>query len=466
MKEQYHFIGIGGIGMGALAILLLEKGYAVGGSDIKKNYMTDELEKRGAHVHIGHHAANIGQADIVVYSSAIVHDNPELIEARKRNLPILQRAKLLANLMQEHEAVTIAGAHGKTTTTSMISNLLLKAGLKPTTAVGGIVGGTTVNARLGEGKYFVAEVDESDGSFLYFAPQYSVITNIDVEHLDYYKNWENILKAYREFIGRTKPNGRLFICREDQNLLTLVKESGRSFETYGFALDNHLSAQHVRYDAFHSFYECFKDGKKIGDICLQVPGKHNILNSLACVSVGLSLNISFSTIQQSLKDYREVKRRFQLLTNVNGIRLIDDYAHHPTEINMTLEAAQRIKQRQLIAVFQPHRYTRLQSLYQEFLTSLKNTDHLIVTDVYAASEQPIEGMSAKQIVEDLKKTASIPVVYLHKENIIEYVLGLAESGDMIVMLGAGDITKVAHECAEQLNIKYKTAVVLNEKVKV
>jgi UDP-N-acetylmuramate--alanine ligase len=450
MKQHYHFIGIGGIGMGALATLLLEKGFQVSGSDVKENYMTAALKEKGAVIHIGHDAKNLGDAQFVVYSSAINEENPEIVEARKKSLPILQRAKLLANLMREHEGITVAGAHGKTTTTSMTANLLLKAGLNPTTAVGGIVGGTKSNARLGDGKYFVSEVDESDGSFLYFTPKYSIITNVDYEHLDFYKNWDAILNAYREFIGRTQKDGMLFFCAEDKNLVDMMKSSPVPFQSYGFSSNSNICASNIQFDNFSSSYDCLVNGKAIGRIELKVPGKHNILNSLACVGLGLKLQIPFSTIQQSLLEFKEVKRRFQLLADVKGIKVVDDYAHHPTEIKATLDAAARVHKKRLVTVFQPHRYTRLQSLFKEFAQSLKEVDYLIVMDVYAASESPIAGVDAKTFIAHMKDISKNQIVYVKKEDIINHLHKMAVDGDLIMMLGAGDITKLAHDFADQL----------------
>jgi len=455
--QHYHFIGIGGIGMGALATLLIEKGCKVSGSDVKENSMTKNLNGLGALIYIGHAAAHINGAEVVIYSSAIQADNPEMMEARRKGVPILQRAKLLANLMREHEGITIAGAHGKTTTTSMVANLLIHAGLNPTTAVGGIVGGTKSNARLGSGKYFVSEVDESDGSFLNFTPKYSIITNIDLEHLDYYKNWNSICQAYEEFIGRTQKDGRLIVCAEDENLLKIVQASRLPYQTYGLSPQHHICAVDIQLADFSARYECWVDGKKMGPIELQVPGKHNVLNSLACIGLGLSLNIPFDVIQKSLKEFREVKRRFQLLTDTRGIRVVDDYAHHPTEITATLEAASRVHQQRLVVVFQPHRYSRFQMLFKEFAQSLKIAGYLIVTDVYAASEEPIAGINADNFVGLMKEISKKDVVYCKKEDIISHLHTTAKTGDLIMMLGAGDITKIAHDFSEQLEARVTRA---------
>lgn len=456
MKKHYHFIGIGGIGMGALASLLLAKEEKVSGSDLKENQVTRRLKKEGADVYVGHEASHIEGADFVIFSSAVKEDNHELKAAQKKRIPIIQRAKLLAQLMDGHISVTIAGAHGKTTTTSMASYMLMQAGLQPTTAVGGIVNGKTSNSKLGGGKYFVAEVDESDGSFLYFSPQYSIITNMDREHLDYYHNWENILKAYQEFIQRTHKDGLLIGCGDDASLLKLLKESKRKFIRYGFSLENDIYAHHIKLDNFSSCFDLSAFGKKIGPVVLNVPGKHNILNAMACFALGLQLSLDVQTILNSLEAFSGVQRRLQVKGQVDDIMVIDDYAHHPTEINVTLEAAKGFKKNRLIVVFQPHRYTRLQFLFKEFAQSLTHCDYLIVTDVYAASEKPIEGMTGENLVSQIKKHTQKPVVYLKKEHIIKHLLDMAKPGDLIITMGAGDITRLSDELVEHLQLTHKS----------
>ncbi len=393
MNKHYHFIGIGGIGMGGLALLMLAKGYKVSGSDLKENQLTHQLKEQGATVFIGHDAEYIKGADFIVYSSAINASNPEFLAARTQNRPLLKRAQLLAQLMQGYTAITVAGAHGKTTTTSMISNLLVKAGLEPTSAVGGIVHSTSTNAWLGKGKYFVSEVDESDVSFLCFTPMYSVITNIDFEHLDYYSNWDNITKAYASFIAKTAPEGMIFAFGGDHRLIELLKASKRLYKTYGFMPDHDFYAQNVSFENFSSTFDCFAGTKNLGQITLNVPGRHNVLNALACVAVGVSLGIDFETIRTNLSEYRSVKRRFQLMGRVNNITVIDDYAHHPTEIQATLEAASAVPKKRLVVVFQPHRYSRLKHLFDDFAKSLTIADYKIITDFYASIESSKEGLS-------------------------------------------------------------------------
>ncbi|MCR4336431.1 MAG: UDP-N-acetylmuramate--L-alanine ligase [Candidatus Omnitrophica bacterium] len=460
LSKKYHFVGIGGIGMGTLASLILAKGQRVSGSDIQESAMVALLREKGASIFIGHDEKNVHDPDFVIYSSAISQDNPELESAKNKNIPILRRAELLAQLMDDHIGITVAGAHGKTTTTSMISCLLIQAGLKPTTAVGGIIsGGASYNATLGEGRYFISEVDESDGSFLNFRPFYSVITNVDFEHVDYYHTWENILGAYQDFIAKTQPGGCVFVCGDDIRLKKLVSESGRNYLTYGFLADNDIVASEIRQDdhfpprKYSTEFQCFVRGRKLGEVGLFVPGKHNVLNALATIGMALQLNIDFSIVRESLANYRGVNRRFQCKGEVDGIVVIDDYGHHPTEIAATLQAAQKVKRGRLITVFQPHRYTRTQHLMKEFAESLLANDILIVTDIYAASEPAIEGVSSKELCDRIVKHGKKDVVYLSKEKIVEYLTQIAKPDDLILTLGAGDVTKIGDQLIAALNVK-------------
>jgi len=453
--KHFHFIGIGGAGMGTLASLLVAKGFSISGSDLKESEFTSKLKSQGAKVFIGHDAKHIAGADCVVYSSAIKKDNPEFTSTLQNGIPILQRAQLLAELMEKEKGITVAGAHGKTTTTSMISCLLVNAGFKPTTAVGGIINGSSHHADLGEGKYFVAEVDESDGSFLYFSPHYSVITNIDFEHVDYYGNWENILESYRRFIKKTRTKGHLFIYGEDVRLVKLARESGKEFLAYGFSPQNDCYAQNLSSGGYSSGYECIYKGKILGSVDLKIPGKHNILNSLACVSVGIELGIDWDVISRVLGDFTGVKRRFQLKGEINDIMIIDDYGHHPTEIAATIEAAKSFGKKRVIVAFQPHRYTRTKFLMDEFVTSLSKSDYLVLTDIYAASEKPIEGVTSQSLFEKIKKAGPVPVTYLKKEKITEHLLKIAKPGDLILTLGAGDITKISDELVVRLKKQYQ-----------
>ena len=443
--NHYHFIGIGGIGMGAVASLLLAKGHKVSGSDLKDNELTEQLRKNGAQVAIGHHASNVQNPDYVVYSSAIRMINPEMIESVSRQLPLLKRAEVLAQLVNEETGITIAGAHGKTTTTSMVSCMLLNAQLNPTTAVGGIINGNTNNAHLGEGRYFVAEVDESDGTFLYFRPMYSIITNIDFEHVDFYKDWKGILEAYSKFIELTNDKGCVIACVQDEKLKNLVRASKKKVITYGLDDFCDVWAKNIITEGFYSRFECHTKFGKLADFELIVPGVHNILNALACITLGLQVGISIEVMQKSLKDFSGVKRRFQLKGKVEDIMVVDDYGHHPTEIVATLNAAKLFNRKRLVTIFQPHRYSRTKFLLNEFVESLQLTDQLIITDIYAASEKPTEGASIKDLLEPLQKILRNRVIYLKKEDILKYLSDFVQSGDLVLFLGAGDIYHYSDE---------------------
>jgi UDP-N-acetylmuramate--alanine ligase len=453
MGKHYHLIGIGGIGMGTLASLLLDQGHRVSGSDLKDNDLIHGLRKKGALVHIGHHTGNVARdVDFVVYSSAVRVNNPELIESESRNIPVLRRAEVLARLVNQKVGITIAGAHGKTTTTSMISSLLINAGLRPTTAIGGIINGQTAyNANLGEGKYFVAEVDESDGTFHYFNPHYSIITNMDFEHVDYYKNWDGITQAFTKYIAGTHSDGCLIVCGEDKKLLGLVRAQKVRAVTYGIGEGNDVYAADVKMDGFETSFVCATRQGTVGTFQLFVPGRHNILNALACISLGLQLGIAYEVMFRTLKDFSGVKRRFQLKGRAGGVTVIDDYGHHPTEIKATLNAARLFAPKRLITVFQPHRYSRTKFLLDEFVEHLSLSDELVLTDIYAASEKVSEGIGVGTLLERLQNTLGHRVTFLKIEDILKYLQEHVQDGDMVIFLGAGDIYHLSDELVKILN---------------
>lgn len=453
MTKHYHLIGIGGIGMGTIASLLLDKGYKVSGSDVKENSMVHHLLNKGATITIGHNSENIAEADTVVYSSAIKESNCELTAAHRRGIPVLQRAQVLAQLMREHIGITVAGAHGKTTTTSMIGQMLNHAGFNPTSAIGGIVNGKNSSATLGLGKYFVSEVDESDGSFLYFSPQYSIITNMDLEHLDFYQNWKNIADTYQKFFAKTTPDGVILAYGDDKRLCELIRQSSTKFKTYGFSSDDQVFATNISMDGFQSTFDCIINGVLKGTITLNVPGRHNIANALACISLGEELNIDFKIIAESLELFNGVQRRFQILGEFDGGYVIDDYAHHPTEILATLQTAKELTKGRVVAVFQPHRYTRFKGLWREFMDSLNDVDYLIVTDVYEASETPIEGINSSKFVQEIKKICDNTVLYIKKEKILSHLLKIVQPDDLVITLGAGDVNQIGYDLVKKLHNK-------------
>ncbi len=428
--------------MGNLALLMLAKGYAVSGSDEKEGELTRQLRSKGAKIFIGHNLKNIDGVDCVIYSSAISTSNPEMFEAVRLHMPILKRAELLAQFVNKEVGITVGGAHGKTTTSSMASLLLINAGLKPTTAVGGVVS-QGYNANLGIGRHIVAEVDESDGSFLYFSPHFSIITNIDREHLDYYKTMDNVLAAYAKFVERTVPGGVVIACGDNQLLRHIVEKSSRRSVLYGFADNNEWIATNIHCDANGCSYDCYHNGLFYGHFSLAVPGKHNILNSLAVIVLGHELKIGIPVIAETLGTFQGVKRRFERKGEVGGVLVVDDYGHHPTEIAATLQAARTLGRKRLIVIFQPHRYSRTQLLMSAFSECFSLADQLILTDIYAASEKPIEGVSSEVLLEQIRMHRSGDLVHLKKEEIISYLMGMVQSGDLVLTLGAGDITHLS-----------------------
>jgi UDP-N-acetylmuramate--alanine ligase len=451
MSKHYHFIGIGGIGMSGIAQILLRRKDKVSGSDLKESVITQELKNLGAVVYSGHNATNVEGADFIIYSSAICQDNPEILEAKNKGIPLLKRAQALAELMKEKTVITVTGSHGKTTTTSLVSCLLIEAGLLPTVAIGGILRNINTNAYLGEGKFFVAEADESDSSFLYYRPRYSIVTNIDYEHLDYYKDFENEMKAFREFINKTEDNGCVFGCADDPNLERILVDYSGRYMLFGLKKTADVYPENIKLEGLNSEFDCFYRNKFIDRFRLALGGMYNISNALSVIALGLELDINLECIKKTLLNYKGVKRRLEIKFDDHGLLVIDDYAHHPTEINATLQAIRNLKKERVIAVFQPHRYTRTQLLLAEFSASFDSADYVIITDIYAASEPPIEGVSAWHIYDKIKERASHKEVhFLAKDKIVGHIVRVAKPGDVVIMLGAGDIVKVSDELVEEL----------------
>jgi UDP-N-acetylmuramate--alanine ligase len=454
MSKHYHFIGIGGIGMSGIAHLLLACGNRVTGSDIKENKIILELRRLGADICIGHKAGNVCGADIVVYSSAIKGDNPEIAQAKKLNIPLLMRAQALAELMRDKAVIAVAGSHGKTTTASLVSCLLMEAGLSPTAAVGGVLKNIDTNACMGSGKFFVAEADESDGSFLYYRPKFSIITNIDREHLDHYGNFDNEVDAFRKFIGLTDKEGCVFCCSDDANLPRLAKDSAMRHLFFGLTPAADIYPQNLFFDGLTCAFDCIFQGKLVARFNLSLGGRHNISNALAVIALGLELGIEIRHIKKALADFKGAGRRLEVKFKSQDYYILDDYAHHPTEIAATLNAAKSIKAKRTVVLFQPHRYTRTQLLFDDFVKSFKDAECLIITDIYPASEEPIPGVSGKALYDKIKKDYPGKEVYfMAKEEIAEKVVSLAESGDLIITLGAGDISKISDELAKRFETK-------------
>ena len=452
--KHYHLIGIGGIGMSGIAQLLLRRGIKVSGSDLKENKITRELERLGAQVFIGHNPLNIKGADLIIYSSAIRQDNPEMEEAIRQGVTLIKRAQALARLMEDETVVTVTGSHGKTTTASLVSYLLLQAGFSPTIAVGGVLRNIDTNAYLGDGKFFVAEADESDGTFLYYRPKYSIVTNIDYEHLDYYKDFKNALATFKKFLNNTKKDGCLFVCSDDINLKDIIKDYKNKYVMFGLKENAYIYPKNIRIKGLSCEFDCFYKNKFIDRFYLALGGEHNISNALSVIALGLELGIDLKVIKKTLSSYAGAKRRLEIKFNSKDYLLIDDYAHHPTEIRATLSALRNLRFNRLIAIFQPHRYTRTKLLSDEFSKSFDSVDYLIITDIYPAGEEPQEGISGRLIYDKIKEhSPNKQVIFLPKEKIATYILENIKSQDLVVTLGAGDIVKTCDELVEELKRK-------------
>ena len=449
--KHIHMVGIGGTGMNGIAEVLLNLGYAVSGSDIQENEATHRLAGLGARISVGHKEENVGEADVVVISSAVHEDNIEVRKARAAKIPVIPRAEMLAELMRMKYGIAVAGAHGKTTTTSMTALVLVAGGYDPTIIVGGRLNTIGANAKLGEGDFIVAEADESDRSFLYLSPFIAVLTNIDEEHLDQYRDTEEIRRTFVNFANKVPFYCPVVLCLDDPNLQGIIPEIERKIITYGFSAQSDYFAHDYRFDAFSSESTVTRKGEPLGQLKLNVPGKHNILNALAAVAVGIDLDIPVGTIFKALEGYTGTGRRFELKKTVRDIMLVEDYAHHPTEIRATLEAAKRGWMRRVVAVFQPHRYTRLSHLMKAFATAFNQADVLVVTEVYPAGEAPIPGVTGRALHDEILQ-------FGHKQAYFEpdlakvpsLVAGLARPNDIILVLGAGNINRTIPRIAEEL----------------
>ncbi|MCU0238468.1 MAG: UDP-N-acetylmuramate--L-alanine ligase [Pyrinomonadaceae bacterium] len=457
--KRVHFIGIGGIGMSGIAEVLCNLGFQVSGSDLKKSRNTDRLELFGATIYEGHRAENVGDAQVCVYTSAAKEDNPEIIEAKEKGIPIIPRAEMLAELMTlKPYAVAVAGTHGKTSTTSMVATILGHAGVDPTTVVGGVVDTLGSNARLGQSDWFVTEADESDRSFLMLYPTVAVVTNIDKEHMESYKGMDDVVQCFTDFINKVPFYGAAILCLDDPNLQLIIPKIKRRRVTYGLTAQADISAQDIVYnDGFSSTFTVWKGTEILGEINLPVPGKHNVYNALAATAVALELDVHFDKIAEAFTTFKNANRRFQFKGEAKGITIVDDYGHHPTEILATLDAAKRGSGgKRTVVVFQPHRYSRTQELMSEFALCFNNADLLFITDIYAASESPIEGISAESLTENVKLYGHKNVHYIGAiENAVEQVLPYLEENDLLITLGAGTVTTLSDKFLDALSAKTK-----------
>jgi UDP-N-acetylmuramate--alanine ligase len=452
-KLHIHFIGVGGSGMSGLASILLDSGHKISGSDIVTSKITKRLADKGATIFKGHNENNVEKADLVVISSAIPESNPEIRGARDRKITIIKRAEMLARLMDNKYGIAIAGTHGKSTTASMVSFLLERSGFDPTVVVGGELNNFKNNAKLGKGNHIVVEADESDGSFLELNPSMAIVTNIEDDHLDHYENMENILKYFRKFIDNVPDNGRIILCKDCDNVKELVKQCEINYVSYGILTEADLMAKDIELDKLNSKSKIYWQGEKIGELYLKVAGYHNILNALAAIAVALELGISFREIAKTLETFQGVHRRMEIVASTdNNILIIDDYAHHPTEIKVTLSALRSSWQnRRIIAIFQPHRYSRTKLLAEKFGKAFFDADYVIINDIYSANESPISGISGETIFREIKKTNHKQIKYLpSKDNILNYLHEIIQPGDIIITMGAGDIWTVGQELAKEL----------------
>ena len=454
-KRSYHihFVGIGGIGMSGIAELLLNLGHQVSGSDIQESEITRRLETLGATIFYSHQSQQVAGADAVVVSSAIDSDNPEVAAANMDyHIPVIRRAEMLAELMRLKYAVLVAGAHGKTTTTSMVGTVMAEGGLDPTVIIGGRLNAWGTNAKLGQGDFVVAEADESDGTFLLYSPTISLVTNIDTEHLDFYKDLDEIKETFLEFINQVPFYGLNILCLEDENIQGLLPRIKKRLVTYGFSAQADFQARDLAFDGMNVSYRAFYRGQELGKVSLPIPGRHNALNSLAAVAVGHELEIPFSAICRGLQEMTGVQRRFQIKGEVNGVTVIDDYGHHPTEIKAVLKTmALSFPGRRRFVLFQPHRYTRTQALFEDFTTAFYQSDVLIVTEIYAASEPVIPGVHAENLTTAIQEHGHTNVRYIPDH--LALVPSLAEEvreGDVVLTLGAGNIWQTGEALLEKL----------------
>jgi UDP-N-acetylmuramate--alanine ligase len=466
--RHVHFVGIGGIGMSGIAELLANLGYSVSGSDTKASAVTERLGTLGIRVDLGHDAANLGDAEVVVISSAVRPTNPEVVEAGRRQVPVIPRAEMLAELMRLRFSIAVAGAHGKTTTTSMIALVLERAGLDPTAVIGGRLSAFGSNARLGQGEFMVAEADESDRSFLKLFPTIAVITNIDHEHLENYGGFEDLQQAFVDFANKTPFYGGVVACLDDANLAAVLPRMTRRVTTYGLdsaaadivATDVTLGPMSVTATvtgrvraargSSDSTQSTASGRATLGTLTLAVPGRHNLLNALAAVAVGMELGLSFDRVAAGLKDFRGAERRFDIRGEPRGILVVDDYGHHPTEIAAVLAAARTLGRR-IVVAFQPHRYSRTASLMEAFGPALAAADHIVLTDIYAAGEEPIAGVTLDTLAAAVRRSVTVPVDLVPRlDDVVPALVCAAKPGDVVITLGAGSIGTVADRLVASL----------------
>jgi UDP-N-acetylmuramate--alanine ligase len=451
-KHKIHFVGIGGIGMSGIAEVLLNSGYAVTGSDLQENEATSRLRGLGARVFVGHQEENLGgNPSVVVISTAVKYSNPEVLEARRRHIPVIPRAEMLAELMRMKYGVAVAGSHGKTTTTSMIAAVLSAAGLDPTMVIGGRVHMFGTNAKTGQGEFLVAEADESDGSFLLLSPTIAVVSNIDKEHMDFHQSMERLNDSFLAFINKVPFYGLAVLCIDDANVHGLLSKVRKRFATYGLSTEADFSAQDLQMSSAGVEFTALHHGKPMGKLRLHLPGRHSATNAMAAVAVGYELEIPFKQVSEALGSFTGIHRRFEIKGEPNGIIVIDDYGHHPTEIRATIGAIRDSWKRPLTVIFQPHRFTRTRDLFDEFLTAFEGADRLVLTEIYPAGEDPIPGVTGETLYQAIKRKGHLDVKFVADKNeIVADIAGGLKRGDIALTLGAGDIYKIGEALVEKL----------------
>jgi UDP-N-acetylmuramate--alanine ligase len=451
--KKLHFVGIGGIGMSGIAEILLDQGFTITGSDRAASDNTERLAGLGAHVYIGHTASNVeADVDVLVYSSAIQHDNPEIVVAQQRKIPVIRRAEMLAEVMRLKYGIGIAGTHGKTTTTSMVSLVLMEGGIDPTVIVGGRLHGLAgSNARMGKGEFIVVEADEFDRSFLSITPTIAVLTTLETDHLDCYRDLEDIKSAFIQFAGKVPFYGFVVLCLDEPALQDIMPKLKKKIITYGLNGQADLQAVEITHKQNKTRFTVIHQGRELGIVELQIPGKHNVQNALAAITVGLELNVPFEKVKAGIEKFTGVFRRWEVKAEVDDITVVDDYAHHPTEIKATLAGVKAGWRRRVICVFQPHLYSRTRDFYDEFGRSFFNADILVVTDVYPAREEPIQGVSGELIVNAAKEVGHKRVEYIpDKTKVPDFLMEIKQPGDIIITMGAGDIWKFGEEFIARL----------------
>jgi UDP-N-acetylmuramate--alanine ligase len=443
-KHKIHFVGIGGIGMSGIAEVLLNLGYAVTGSDLHESEVTERLRRLGAQVFVGHQEDNLmANPSVVVISTAVKYSNPEVLEARRRHIPVIPRAEMLAELMRMKYGVAVAGSHGKTTTTSMIAAVLSAAGLDPTMVIGGRVRMLGTNAKMGQGEILVAEADESDGSFLFLSPTIAVVTNIDREHMDFHQTMERLNQSFLDFINKTPFYGLAVLCLDNANVQALLPKVRKRYTTYGLSAGADFCAQNLKIKTDGVELSVLHHSRPLGTLHLQLLGRHSATNALAAVAVAHELEIPFSQAAEALHGFSGIHRRFEIKGEPKGIMIIDDYGHHPVEIRATIGAIRESWKRPLTVIFQPHRYSRTRDLFEDFLTAFEGADRLILTEIYPAGEDPTPGVSGEALYQAIKRKGHLDIEFVpDKSQIVERLTATLESGDVALTLGAGDIYKV------------------------